>query len=124
MEALYVSSNLETALSEYGQSIKDRPGTFCRYDINETNILDLRDSAQQAAVGTSQADLDCDWLKIATIDKKDPPTWILVDKLVTLGYRGALVSTMIGRRGGYNLVLWKWSDKTVKPYDPNDDLPD
>jgi len=121
-DALYMSSDLETALSECGQDMADRPGTFCRYDVAIDHIADLRDRDFCATLGTSLALLACPWKKILLIDKSEPPTWPLVDKLLDAGASGALVPSQ-RRPAGYNLVLWNWNNASVKPFDPNNDLP-
>lgn len=117
-----MSSDLETALVEYSQDFPDRPGTFCRYDVDVDRIADLRDGATRAALGIAPSVLACPWKKILLIDKTDPPTWPLVDRLVSAGASGVLIASQ-RRAAGYNMVLWKWDRGTVKPFDPNNDLP-
>jgi RES domain-containing protein len=121
-DALYTSSDLETALAEYGQDLPDRPGTFCRYDVLIDQIADLRDREKCAVFDVARGVLDCPWKKILLIDGLDPPTWPVVDRLLDLDAVGALVPSQ-RRTAGYNLVLWQWDANKVKPFDPNNDLP-
>ncbi len=121
-EALYMSSDLETALAEYSQDMSDRPGTFCRYDVVINHIIDLRDRHNCGALGIATARLSCPWKKILLIDKTEPPTWPIIDSLLAFGAAGALVPSW-RRPAGYNLVLWKWGGNEVKAFDPNNDLP-
>ncbi len=119
--ALYMSSNLETARVEYGQDIADRPGTFCRYDVTINDIADMRNRNACAKLGVSPTLLACPWKKILLIDKAEPPTWPLVDRLLMAGAAGALTPSYCHPLG-YNLVLWQWNNDQVKPFDPNNDL--
>ncbi len=120
--ALYMSSDLETALVEYSQDLPDRPGAFCRYDVTVDKILDLRDQETCAVFDIVPPVLGCPWKQILLIEKAEPPTWPVVDRLRTSGASGALVPSQ-RRPQGYNLVLWVWTDDTVRPFDPNNDLP-
>ena len=120
--ALYMSSDLETALAEYSQDLPDRPGTFCRYDVTIDRILDLRDQVTCAAFDIAAPALACPWKQILLIEKAEPPTWRIVDRLRASGAYGALVPSQ-RRPEGHNLVLWVWAEDTVKPFDPNNDLP-
>lgn len=117
-----MSSDLETALAEYSQDMPDRPGTFCRYDVAIDQIIDLRDRRSTAEVGIAPTMLSCPWKKILLIDKKDPPTWSIIDNLLSIEAAGVLVPSL-RRPAGYNLVLWKWCSDDVKAFDPNNDLP-
>lgn len=121
-QALYMSSDLETARLEYARDLPDRPGTFCRYDVDIDHIADLRDGKVCIAFGASPPVLQCAWQKILLIDKSEPPTWPLVGRLLAAGASGILVASL-RRPAGYNLVLWNWNGGTVKPFDPNNDLP-
>jgi RES domain-containing protein len=42
------------------------------------------------------------------IDRAEPPVWVLVNELIEQGSEGALIPSR-QRRGGVNLVLWRWS---------------
>ena len=60
------------------------------------------------------AQLACPRKKTLLIDK--------TDHLTTAETHGALIPSQ-RRPAGYNLVLWQWDNGTVKPFDPNNDLP-
>jgi len=119
--ALYMSSDLETAQAEYQQDFPDRPGTFCRYDVSLDGVADLRDPVVCAKFNFAPAILACRWKYILLIEKQDPPTWSVVDRLCRAGVKGVLVPSQ--RHHGYNLVVYEWDETTVKPHDPNNDLP-
>ena len=86
-----MSSDLETALVEYSQDFPDRPGTFCRYDVNVDRIADLRDGATRAALGIAPSVLACPRKKNLLIDKTSPPTFPLVARCVRAGAPGGRV---------------------------------
>ena len=121
-EALYLSVNLETAVAEYGQDIPDRPGTFCRFDVETSGIVDLRTASLCFAAEIDPNVLTCPWKKMLLIDKVEPPTWQFVKNLQNLGANGILVPSQ-RHPIGYNLVLWNWDANSVKAYDPNKDMP-
>ncbi len=121
-EALYLSVYLEAALAEYGQDIPDRPGTFCRFDVEISGIVDLRTTSSCFEAGIDPNVLACPWKKMLLIDKVEPPTWRLVDELQGLGAKGILVPSQ-RYPAGYNLVLWNWDASSVKTYDPKNDMP-
>lgn len=105
--ALYLSMELETAVQEYQQTLKTRPGTFCVYQISASAIADLRNPAP---FGISSADLECPWRDLKA-DGLPVPSWVATDRLLALGTQGALVPSNIAKTGT-NLVLWDWNTPT------------
>lgn len=124
-EALYLSEEHATAIAEYQQELGSRPGTLCAYDVAVDGIVDLTDPGMLGTLGIPAADLTAPWKAIAYVSRGVPPTWLLSRRLADLGFRGARVPS-IQRRGGANLVLWRWNDGPngrVDVLDPLDDLP-
>ncbi len=124
VSALYLSEQLETAVSEYQQDLGDRPGTFVAYDVEGAAVLDLTDPAVLRGVGASPAELEAPWKRLAFIEGRDPPTWRLADLLARRA-DGVRVPSL-ARRGGVNLVLWRWNETggpTVTARDPRGELP-
>lgn len=123
--ALYMSSELMTAVAEYEQDLGIRPGTFCAYSVAVNRILDLRDQDVLVACGISPADRFCTWKAILLLRKLRPPGWDIADRLIAAGAAGILVPSAQGS-GGTNLVLWHWNDAaggSVEAFDPWADLP-
>jgi RES domain-containing protein len=59
-EALYLSLEYETAISEYMQEIQ-RPGTLCAYDLEITDIVDLLDPNVQLEFEIDRDFFYSDW---------------------------------------------------------------
>jgi len=124
-EALYISEDYITAISEYEQELGIRPGTLCAYDINVKGIVDLTDSQVQAACSVTPATLSCAWKELWLVQKQRPPTWDLVARLIAADYSGVRVPSM-RHFSGVNIVFWKWNDhpdRTIAVLDPRSDLP-
>jgi RES domain-containing protein len=123
-EALYLSAEVETAWAEYQQTGSiPRPGLVAGYAVQAGAVVDTTDDAQLPALGTTRADLDRDWRYRLRIEKGEPPTWALADRLVATGCQGLLFRSAV-RPGGVNVVLWKTaSPAVVSVFDPHHDLP-
>ena len=124
LEALYLSADVETAWAEYQQTGSiPRPGLVAGYTVEAGTIADTTGDADLAALGTTRADLDCDWRYTLRIEKREPPTWVLADRLIAAGCQGLLFRSAV-RPGGVNIVLWKTAaPAAVSVFDPNNDLP-
>jgi RES domain-containing protein len=115
---------MDTAFAEYHQDIQ-RPGTACGFDVEIGPVLDLREGAALQALGATPAERLCPWKTIWLLQRMDPPTWRLADRLIAGGAAGILVPSA-QRAGGTNLVLWCWNDhpgRKVTAFDPQGDLP-
>lgn len=122
--ALYMSADMMTAITEYQQDIGMRPGTFCAYEVDVEGVADLRAMRAQAGRQDDPADPLGPW-KLSWVGGTYPPSWEIATRLVAAGAAGILVPSAI-RRGGINLVLWRWNDspkRSVRPLDPQGDLP-
>lgn len=116
--ALYLSADHGTAVEEYHQSLV-RPGTLCGFDVTSDAMIDVRDHADTATCL-------CAWRSIWQMERQDPPTWPFVDRWIEQGAHGALFPSA-QRRGGVNLVLWRWNvadgqGARVEPVDPDGEL--
>lgn len=98
--ALYIAADYGTAIQEMYQDLI-RPGTLVAFDLEATAIADLRDA--------DPAVLECAWRRIFKGENGIPPSWPLAQALIADGAQGALVPS-VQRRGGTNLVLWRWHD--------------
>ena len=125
VDSLYTSFDLMTAVVEYEQEFGIRPGTFCTYDVSVRPVVDLTDDKVLSALKVETADLACPWKEIAWINKQDPPTWQLADRLIEDGIAGIKVPSF-RNTVGINLVLWKWGDaktRRLDVIDPTGELP-
>jgi RES domain-containing protein len=122
---LYLSEDLLTAIAEYEQELGIRPGTFCAYDVDVADIVDLMDETARKGLGVTLQDLLAPWQEMAFVRREQPPTWTLAQRLQEGGCAGVRVpSAML--HGAANLVLWRWNDgpqHRVIAHDPLGDLP-
>ena len=123
--ALYMSAELPTAVAEYEQDLGIRPGTFCAYDVDVADILDLRRDEVLAACGIDRDVSFAPWKTMLLVNGERPPAWDIAARLIADGIAGILVpSTRLA--GGTNLVLWRWNgapDRRVAALDPQHDMP-
>ena len=126
VEALYLSRAPQTALDEYRQGASIAPpATLAAYEVTLDQVADLSDGYDPAIWSKDWAEWDCNWRKIARIDKKIPPSWSLSDRLVTQGYRGLLFPSL-QHAGGTNLVIFTanlTAADVVRVHDPDGRLP-
>ena len=123
--ALYLSEDLLTAIAEYGQELGIRPGTFCAYELDVADIVDLTQETTRATLGVTLEDLLAPWQEIAFVRGKRPPTWNLAHRLQEIGCAGARVPSAVLPNTA-NIVLWRWNDapdRRVVAHDPLGDLP-
>jgi len=124
-EALYISEDYITAISEYEQELGIRPGTLCAYDIDVKGIVDLTDPQVQTACSITPAILKSAWKEIWLVQKQRPPTWDIAARLMAASYAGVRVPS-VRHFSGVNIVFWKWNDhpaRQVTVLDPMSDLP-
>mgnify|MGYP002779581636 CR=1 FL=1 len=125
IEALYISEDYITAISEYEQELGIRPGTLCAYDVDVKGIVDLTDPQVQTICSVSPDMLKCPWKEIWLISKQRPPTWDLAARLIAENYAGIRVPS-VRHVDGVNIVLWRWNDcneRRIRALDPRNDLP-
>lgn len=126
VEALYLSRSPATALEEYrrGSSIAP-PATLAAYHVTLHDVADLSGGFDPAAWSADWAQWDCDWRRIARIDRKVPPSWKLGDQVIADGCRGLLFPSLMDA-GGVNLVVFNanlTASDSVKVHDPDGRLP-
>ena len=130
MPALYLSEQfspnapLSTAWAEYQQDIGTRIGIPIPYDLDLTSLVDLMDAATVLALGVDTADFGCAWKDIET-SGGTPPTWVIVDRLLTENVHAIRVPSA-AKPGGINIVVYgRIGDpgRAVQAVDPNNDLP-
>jgi RES domain-containing protein len=126
VEALYLSRTAQTALDEYrqGGSITP-PATLAAYKISLEKVADLSGGYDPASWSPAWAEWDCNWRRVARIEMKTPPSWLLADSLIVDGF-GALLFPSLRRPGGTNLVVFNAnlaSDDNLQAYDPDHLLP-
>ena len=123
--ALYLSEDLLTAIAEYEQELGIRPGTFCAYDVEVADMIDLLQETSRAGLDVTMDDLLAPWQEIAFVRGEQPPTWTLARRLQQDGFAGARVPSAV-LSSAANLVLWRWNDgpdRRVIAHDPLGDLP-
>ena len=124
-EALYISEDYITAISEYEQELGIRPGTLCAYDVDLKGIVDLTNPQVQTICSISPDTLKCPWKEIWLISKQHPPTWDLETRLIAEDYAGIRVPS-VRHVDGINIVLWRWNDRPdrhIRALDLQNDLP-
>ena len=121
VEALYLSSSPDTALAEYKQGARiPPPATLAAYQLSVTEIVDFSGGHDPAQWASEWAGWDCNWRKIARLEKKTPPSWRLSDRLVERGAKGLLFPSLQSA-GGLNLVIFinnLLPDDIVRVHDP------
>lgn len=126
VEALYLSVEPETALAEYCQGATiSPPGTLVAYQVDVDAVVDFRGGYDPAVWPREWSEAGCDWKFIARIERHDPPTWRIGDRLITDGLKGILYPSY-RRGGGTNLVLFVANlmpRDRILPFDPAGKLP-
>jgi RES domain-containing protein len=127
VEALYLSTEYETAIDEYRQvSSLLTPGTLVSYDVEIAEVADFRKGFDPAAGWAPiWEDFYCDWRRLAIVEKLEPPSWVVSDLVLQAGLKGILFPS-VARPGGFNLVVYPSAltpgDK-LAAIDPRGDLP-
>lgn len=101
--ALYLSADPQTAYAEYTQTLYDRPGLMCSYEVDLAPVIDLTNDGILEALGVATTDLTGRWIGI-----KEPPGQRLSERLIAEGWAGALYRSA-QRPEGTNLVVWSWT---------------
>ena len=126
VDALYLSTEPDTALAEYRQgSSLPNPATLAAYKVELADVVDLSAGYDPAQWSDAWTDWDCDWRWIARVEHKVPPSWRLGDEAIRSGAQGLLFPST-HRAGGTNLVVFSanlgTSDR-IAVHDPDDMLP-
>ncbi|MET0294006.1 MAG: RES domain-containing protein [Phenylobacterium sp.] len=129
LETLYLSLSFSTVFREVSAGFAHRltPYVLCSYDVDCEDIADLRTEAGRLEHGAPLADLACPWAS-ALADRREPPSWTIVRRLLAAGAAGALLPSFAqgATPDDQNLVLWRWGKARphkVTVYDPSGRLP-
>ena len=89
---LYTSLDPTTAWMEAQQGFpfKPQPMTLVAYQVDCADVADLTDTNVQHIIECSPAELGCAWEDMAD-QNREPPTWLLADRLQAQGVAGLLV---------------------------------
>lgn len=124
--ALYTSLDFTTAWLEAQQGFpfKPQPMTLVAYQVDCADLIELDAPATQKLLEVNAADLACAWEALA-LDSRQPPTWLLADRLMADGIAGIVVKSYASgcTDANRNLVLWQWSTDTIQVIDDLSRLP-
>lgn len=125
LAALYLSLEIETAVSEYRQlSPLMPPGTLVSYRLQVDPIVDFRSGYVAGPWPELWQDFGCDWRQLWFNDRVEPPSWVAGDQAIAAGAKGVLFPSQTS--GGTNLVLFvdalTPADR-LEVYDPGHALP-
>ncbi|WP_374582426.1 RES family NAD+ phosphorylase [Pseudoduganella sp.] len=124
VNALYLSLELETALSEYQQlDPLLPPGLMVSYKVSVNSIVDFRAGYTSDWTPIWQ-DFYCDWRNMHFNQGIEPPSWVIGDQVLEAGAKGILFNSTI--TGGTNLVIYPdalTALDSITAYDPNNALP-
>lgn len=101
--AFYGALDPHTAYAEYTQSLFDRPGLLCAFDVSKARIIDLSNNDGLEAAGLQPDDLIARW-----VGRSDAPSQLAAARLMANGVDG-LIYPSLQHRSGLNLVLWQWA---------------
>jgi RES domain-containing protein len=109
--------------AQQGFPFKPQPMTLVAYQVDCDNIADLNNSGVQLILGCTPDELGCAWEDMAD-QSREPPTWLLADRLQTNGVAGLLVRSFAPgcSENNCNLVLWQWSQTVPHSVQVIDDL--
>ncbi len=126
VNALYLSKESQTAVSEYQQlSHLMPPGTLVCYELNIGPVVDFTNGYQPGEWDELWEDFFCDWRGFWFDKRIEPPSWVLGDMAIAAGAKGILFSSALPA-GGINLVVYTdqlGPGDILKPYDPATLLP-
>ena len=125
IDALYLSSEPETAIAEFRQvSPILKPGTLVSYAITLSKVVDFT-GGYTVHWDPLWQDFNCDWRRLAFNAHSEPPTWVLADMVMEAGGQGVLFPS-IAHPGGINLVVYNamlGAGDRLDALDPDGDLP-
>jgi RES domain-containing protein len=101
--AFYSALDPHTAYAEYTQSLFDRPGLLCAFDVSSARVIDISTND-----GLEAAELRPDDLVARWAGRSDAPTQLAAKRLIESGVDG-FVYRSLQHQSGFNLVLWLWT---------------
>ena len=121
--ALYLSSEMETAIAEYKQEdIILRPGTLVQYEVSIEPVVMLN-FYEREGWDPLWADWSLEWRPLV-LQGIEPPTWVMGDIAMEAGAKG-IIFPSTKRSGGLNLAIFVkllGSDDLLRAIDPQGDL--
>jgi RES domain-containing protein len=128
--ALYLTLTIEGVFLEMSHGFAHRfdPLTVCCYEVDVSDIVDLRTNAGRKKAQVTLKDLGCPWA-LDLAEGREPASWKVARRLLKEGAAGILVPSFARRADQSkhrNLVLWKWGAKLphrITVYDPSSRLP-
>ena len=124
-EALYLSLDETTALSEYKQDNPWLPpGTICTFFPRNLRVADLSAGFDPGLWPPLWVDYAMDWRAEWFNNAIEPPTWFMADDVVSEALDGILFPSQ-AREGGINLVIYRSSSRPaneLRVYDPDGTL--
>jgi RES domain-containing protein len=123
--ALYTSLDATTAWMEAQQGFpfKPQPMTLVAYQVDCIDLVDLQDTTSLTCLKSSLAQINCPWENMAA-QGQEPPTWILAETLLKMGYAGIVTPSFAPgcTQKNRNLVLWDWTETAPHRIQVIDDL--
>ena len=111
MAAFYSALDPHTAYAEYTQSLYDRPGLLCSFDITQAAVLDFADDGHLERAGLVRSDLSSRWFGLS-----DAPSQLAATRLVASGIDG-VVYPSLQHGGGRNIVHWRFDATLIQLVD-------
>jgi RES domain-containing protein len=126
--ALYLAATIDTMIVEITNGFAHRmePLTVVNYDVDVSDIIDLRTDDGRRAADVELADMSCAW-RLELVNGREPASWRIANRLRQTA-AGILVPSFANgaRADMHNLVLWTWGPDLpcrVTAYDPSGRLP-
>jgi RES domain-containing protein len=121
---LYLTATIEAVIIEmtHGFAYRMEPLTVVEYDVDVSDIVDLRTDADRRAANVELADMSCAW-RLDLANGQEPASWRIANRLRRTA-AGILVPSFANgaRADMHNLVLWTWGPDLphrVTAYDPS-----
>lgn len=127
--ALYLALEIVTAIKEVSHGFARRidPLVLCSYDVDCSDVVDLRTEEGRRLADVALDDMACAWMDIATRGRR-PPSWSIYERFSASGAAGILSPSFAPGADGReaNLILWTWGrdlPHRIEVFDPSGRLP-
>jgi len=126
LEALYLATDVETAIAEYRQdSVLLQPAMVVAFQVTLQNLVDFSLGFAASNWLPDWKDWSTNWRRIARIDHAVPPSWLLADAVFASGAAEVLYPSL-RNPSGTNLVIFPTSlgpADRITAHDPDGLLP-